>query len=172
VSYLVQVIADLRQALDEVEKQLTRADPSADSLTDLESTLEGVRAKLLAFVKQVDEARERSEQVDLAQVIAGLRQALDDVDKQLTKGDPPADALEDFKSTLDGLRTNVLAFINAGDSADYHGAVHTFRLARTTQTCQNILTGFVDGTISDDTPGFDKFRSTIHEMLERLDTLS
>ncbi len=108
---------------------------------------------------------------DLAQVIAGLRQALDDVEKQLTKGDPPADALEDFKSTLDGLRTNVLAFINAEDSADYHGTVDTFRLARTTQTCQGIFTGFVDGTISGDTPGFEKFRATIVETLERLDAL-
>jgi hypothetical protein len=49
--------------------------------------------------------------------------------------------------------------------------VNNFRLARTTQTCQNILTGFVDGTISAATPGFDKFCSMIDETLERLDTL-
>ena len=167
MSDLVQVIAGVRKALDEVETRLTGADPSADALADLESALYGCGTKLVAFMKMVDEARALSEQADLAHVIAGLRQALDDVDQQLTKGDPPAEALEDFKSTLDGLRTNVLAFINAGDSADYHGAVNTFRLARTTQTCQNILTGFVDGTISTTTPGFDKFHSTISEMLER-----
>ncbi|UCD23814.1 MAG: hypothetical protein JSW51_12375 [Gemmatimonadota bacterium] len=109
---------------------------------------------------------------DLAQVVSGLRQALDDLEKQLAKENPPADALEDFKSTLDGIRTHVLAFINAEDSADYHGTVNTFRLARTTQTCQNILTGFIDGTINTKTPGFDKFYSTVEETLEKLGALS
>ncbi len=106
---------------------------------------------------------------DLGQVTAGLRQALDDVEAQLTKGDPPAAALEDFKSALDGIRTSVLAFINAADSADYHGSVNAFRLLRATQICQNVLTGIIDGTITAETPGFDKFGSTVDETLDRLD---
>ena len=171
MSDLAPLIAGVRQALDEVEKRLAGADLSADALIDLESVLNRAGAGMVRFIKKVDEARAESERADMTHVIADLRQALDEVDKELTKGDPPADALEDFKSTLDGLRTNVLAFINAADSADYHDSVNTFRLTRTTQTCQNILTGFVDGTISTTTPEFDKFRSTIEETLERLNAL-
>jgi hypothetical protein len=107
---------------------------------------------------------------ELIQVTDGLRKALDDLEQQLTKSDPPAAALEDFKSTLDSIRTSVNAFINAEDSADYHGSVRAFRLLRTTQICQNVLTGIVDGTITTVTPGFDKFRGTVAETLERLET--
>ncbi|UCG89219.1 MAG: hypothetical protein JSW71_12040 [Gemmatimonadota bacterium] len=105
---------------------------------------------------------------DLAKVTASLRKALDDVEAQLTKGDPPAGALEDFKSVLDGIRTNVIAFVKAADSADYFGTVNSFRLLRATQICQNVLTGLVDGTISAKTPGFEKFQATISDVLERL----
>jgi hypothetical protein len=107
---------------------------------------------------------------ELTQVTDGLRKALNDLEQQLTKSNPPAAALEDFKSTLDGIRTSVNAFINAEDSADYHGSVRAFRLLRTTQICQNVLTGIIDGTISPTTPGFDKFMGTVDETLERLET--
>jgi hypothetical protein len=107
---------------------------------------------------------------ELTQVTAGLRKALDDLEQQLGKSNPPAAALEDFKSTLDGIRTSVNAFINAEDSADYHGSVRAFRLLRTTQICQNVLTGMIDGTIAATTPGFDKFIGTVNETLGRLET--
>jgi hypothetical protein len=106
---------------------------------------------------------------DIGHVTLGLRKALDDVETQLTKGDPPAAALEDFKSALDGIRTSVLAFINATDSADYHGSVSALRLLRTTQICQNVLTGFFDGSITPTTPGFDKLAATVAETLDKLD---
>ncbi len=107
---------------------------------------------------------------EITQVTDSLRKALDDLEQQLTKSNPPAAALEDFKSTLDGIRTSVNAFINAGDSADYHGSVRAFRLLRTTQICQNVLTGMIDGTITPITPGFDKFMQTVNETLERLES--
>lgn len=107
---------------------------------------------------------------ELTQVTDGLRKALNDLEQQLAKSDPPAAALEDFKSTLDGIRTSVNAFINAKDSVDYHGSIRAFRLLRTTQICQNVLTGIIDGTISPKTPGFDKFMGTVEETLERLET--
>ena len=106
---------------------------------------------------------------EITQVTVGLRKALDDVETQLTKGEPPAAALEDFKSALDGIRTSVLAFINAADSADYHGSVNALRLLRTTQICQNVLTGIVDGSITPSTPGFDRLTATVAETLAKLD---
>jgi hypothetical protein len=105
---------------------------------------------------------------DLSQVTVGLRKALDDVEAQLVKGDPPAAALEDFKSALDGIRTSVIAFVRAANAAEYHETVHSFRLLRATQICQNVLTGLVDGTITAATPGFDKFLATVADTLEKL----
>lgn len=108
---------------------------------------------------------------ELHQAVSELRQALDDIEAELTQQDPPAAALEDFKVTLDNVRTNVLAFLTAADSADYYGFVRKFRLRRAAQVCQAVLSGIVDGTIDPDTPGFDRFRSTVEETLERLERL-
>jgi hypothetical protein len=104
----------------------------------------------------------------LAQVTAGLRKALDELETQLTGGDPPAAALEDFKSALDGIRTSVIAFVKAANAAKYYETVNSFRLLRATQTCQNVLTGLVDGTITPNTPGFDKLQESLAETLQRL----
>ncbi len=106
---------------------------------------------------------------ELSQVTAGLRKALNDVDAQLTIGDPPAAALEDFKSALDGIRTSVIAFVRAKNAAEYYETVHSFRLLRATQICQNVLTGLVDGTINAKTPGFDKLQTTVADTLQQLE---
>ncbi len=108
---------------------------------------------------------------ELSQVVRALRPALDDIQSQLIQPQVSAVALEDFKVTVDGVRTSVLAILTAADPADYHIFVREFRLRRAAQVCQNVLSGLVDGTITGETPGFDKLRSTVDETLERLEQL-
>jgi hypothetical protein len=105
---------------------------------------------------------------ELTEVVRRLRQALDDMEAELKQEDPPLAALEDFKVVLDSVRANVLSFVDAADPAAYHRLVRRFRLRRASQICQTVRSGIVAGTITTDTPGFAKFRSTVQETLTRL----
>lgn len=108
---------------------------------------------------------------DLKAVVVELTQALDDIELHLAK-QPSASVLENFKVMLDDVRTTLLATLTATDPADYHAFIRKFRLRRAAQVCQNVLSGLVDGTINDDTPGFDRLRSTVEETLEGLEKLA
>ena len=107
--------------------------------------------------------------IELSDVLLTLRQALNDVESEISRPEVSPAALEDFKVVVDSVRTSVLAILTAADPADYHSFVRKFRLRRGAQACQNVLSGLVDGAISEDTPGFDRFRSTVDETLEHLE---
>ena len=104
---------------------------------------------------------------ELKSVVGDLTHALDDIESHLTKQPSPS-ALEDFKVVLDGVRTSLMAILTVTDPADYHAVIRKFRLRQAAQVCQNVLYGLVDGTINDDTPGFDRLRSTVEETLDGL----
>lgn len=100
-----------------------------------------------------------------------LAQVLDDLESQISGGDPPPAALEDMKSNLDGVRTGVLAFISAGGDADYEKHARRYRLKRAAQVCESVLTGIDDGNITPQTRGFERLRSTAAETLEMVEKL-
>ena len=106
---------------------------------------------------------------ELSKVVRALGPALDAIESQLTRPQVSVAALEDFKVTVDSVRTSVLAILTAADPADYRSFVREFRLRRAAQVCHNVLSGLVDGTITADTPGFDQLRSTVDETLECLE---
>lgn len=98
-----------------------------------------------------------------------LRDALDDLERELTDKDPSSAGLEDFKAKLDRVRTTVLATLAADDPSDYQRYIQRFRLRRATQVCQGVLFGLLDGTVSADTSGMSGLRSTIAEILPKLE---
>ena len=105
---------------------------------------------------------------ELARAVNTLRRALDDLEAKL-KGPNLSDAaLEDFKVTVDDVRSNVLAVLTAEDSRDHRSNVRKFRLLRGEQICRQVLLGLVGGNIPPDSPEFETLDSTVGEVLDRL----
>ena len=108
---------------------------------------------------------------ELKKEVRALREALDAFETGIGDGPVSDAALEDFKMTVDTVRTTVLAMMTADDPDDYENFVHNYRLRRGAQVCQSVFSGLVDGTIYPETPGYDQLRSTVQETLARLDRL-
>jgi len=106
---------------------------------------------------------------ELRRSISSLRDALSDLEVGLNDTDRSSADLEDFKAALDGARTTVLAVLAAAGPSDYQKLVRRFRLQRATQVCQCVLYGVLDGTISGQTSGIARLRSTVDEMLRKLE---
>ena len=102
---------------------------------------------------------------EISSVIFELNSAVDDIESKAAQGDMSGAALEEFKVSLDGIRTTVLALLTATDVADYKDFVRKFRLRRAAQVSQNVLSGIVDGTITTETPGFEQLLATVDETL-------
>ncbi len=108
---------------------------------------------------------------ELKKEVLALRQALNEFELQLGPESVSAVALEDFKVTVDSVRTSVLAMLTATDPADYRNFIRKYRLRRAAQVCQNVFSGLVDSTVDCHTPGFDRLQSTVDETLARLEEL-
>ncbi len=107
----------------------------------------------------------------LDQVLKELTQSLGDIEGRLLWDDLPVAALEEFKVTIDTVRTSLLAFLTASSPADYNSSLQTLRLRRAAQVCQNVFAGVIDGTISGAASGFTKLQSTVDETLAKVEDL-
>jgi len=108
---------------------------------------------------------------ELQRAIATLDRDLASLESQLQRGQvADTAALEDFKATLDGVRTTVYAVVDAKTSNDV-SSVRQLRLRRGAQLCQNVSFGLRDGTISDRTPGLKLLRFAVEQTIVRLDAL-
>ncbi len=108
---------------------------------------------------------------ELSDVVAVLRTALNEIESDLVDSAFSGPALEDFKSAIDNVRTNVLAILTADDPSECHNFLRKFRLRRAAQISQNALAGLVDGSITADTPAFEMFHTTVDETLARVERL-
>ena len=109
---------------------------------------------------------------DLRSEVRALAQALEGFEAFLAEGPVSADQVEDFKATVDSVRTSVLAMLNTADPSDYRGFVRSYRLRRAAQVCESVLGGLAEGVISRETAGFAEFESTVEETLARLNEMS
>lgn len=109
---------------------------------------------------------------ELSQEVRAVREALDRLESELGPDPVSAAKLEDFKATVDSIRTSVLAMVTAENPADYDSFIRKYRLRRAAQICQNVLSGLVDGTIDVLAPRFDRLQSTVTEILPRLEELA
>ena len=105
---------------------------------------------------------------EMRSVVDQLKSALDDVEKESTHDHMSRVAMEEFKVTVDTVRTSVLAMLDAADPTNYHDYLRRFRFRRANQVCQNVLSGLIDGTITPETPALDELRATVDETLERI----
>ncbi len=108
---------------------------------------------------------------ELSQEVLALRRALDNFEAKCGDDDVPPGALEDFKVTVDSIRTSVLAMLTADDPAEYRNFIRNYRLRRAAVVCQSVFSGLIDGTIDRRTPGFGRLQSTVDETLEQLEAL-
>ena len=108
---------------------------------------------------------------ELTQEVQALRRALDNFEAKCGADSVPPGALEDFKVTVDSVRTSVLAMLTAEDPSEYRSFIRNYRLRRAAVVCQSVFSGLIDGTIDHRTPGFDQLQSTVEETLEQLDAL-
>jgi hypothetical protein len=83
----------------------------------------------------------------------------------------PTDALEDFKVTVDSIRTSVLAMLTAENPEEYRSFIHKYRLRRAAVICQSVFSGLIDGTIDRNTPGLEQLQGTVDETLARLEEI-
>ena len=109
---------------------------------------------------------------ELSQGVRAVREALDRLESELGPDPVSAAKLEDFKATVDTVRTSVLAMVTAENPADYRSFIRKYRLRRAAQVCQSVLSGLVDGTIDILGPGLDRLQSTVAETLPRLEELA
>ncbi len=109
---------------------------------------------------------------ELSQEVRAVREALDRLESELGPDPLSAAKLEDFKATVDSIRTSVLAMVTAENPADYRSFIRKYRLRRAAQVCQNVFSGLVDGTIDAHAPGFDLLQSAVTETLPRLEELA
>jgi hypothetical protein len=107
---------------------------------------------------------------ELRDSISKLRDALSDLEGDLSDSERSSADLEDVKAALDGTRTTVLAVLAAAKPSDYQMFVRRFRLKRATQVCETLLVSVLDGSTSHRTPGIDRLRSTVDDVLRKLDT--
>lgn len=107
---------------------------------------------------------------ELRRAVDQLRQSLDAIEPVLAEEGRASD-LEHFKATLDRVRVNVQAIRSAINPTQYPEAVTKFRLRRTAEICQRVLSGMSDHTITRQTPGFDRFRSVVEQTLEGIERL-
>lgn len=105
---------------------------------------------------------------ELAKAVQTLRSAVDDLEPKLEGSGLSMAALEDFKATVDAVRTSVLATLTGDNAADPRANLHKFRLRRGQQICRQVLSGLADGTIPHDSPELETLDSTVGEVLDRL----
>ena len=105
---------------------------------------------------------------ELRNVVDQLKSALEDLEKGSTREHMSRVAMEEFKVTVDTVRTSVLAMLTAADATHYDNYLRRFRLRRANQVCQTVLSGVLDKTITPETPALDVLRATVDETLERI----
>ena len=84
----------------------------------------------------------------LAELVVQLRSVLSTIDAQLGRAQAPPEGLEDLKSAVDTLRTNVWAILSAGRSSHYKGFVERFRLRRANEVLRATLDDIDTGAVT------------------------
>lgn len=98
-----------------------------------------------------------------------LRMSLDAIEPFLTDPKAPRADLEDFKSTLDRVRTNVQAISSADSPTDHTELVNRFRLRRAAQISRGVLADLAKGTIGTDMQGLEQLCVSVSSTLQQLE---
>jgi hypothetical protein len=77
----------------------------------------------------------------LLQQLVTLRNLLDEVDARLARASAAPEGLEDLKSSVDTLRTNMWAILSAGHGTSAQVRVERLKLRRAIETVQAVRAG-------------------------------
>ncbi len=119
-------------------------------------------------------------EVNVSAVLAGLRHdhvrtlprrlesiktELAAIEKEVLAADAPIKLLEEFKLTLDHVRTNIWAVFNPAEPNARRRVVAHFRLRRMADMCRQVLADLGDGTITAASPDFEELRAILERLI-------
>jgi hypothetical protein len=107
----------------------------------------------------------------LSQQVATIRNMLDNLDAQLSKASAPPEGLEDLKSTVDNLRTNVWAILSASKSTNYQSLVERFRLRRAIEVTRGLVSDIETGKTTALQPEHVELQILTQQLVERIGRL-
>lgn len=106
------------------------------------------------------EDRERT----LTRRLEGIKTELSIIESEVLAADAPLPLLEEFKLTLDHVRTNVWAVFNPAEPEARRRVVAHFRLLRMADMCGQVLADLQDGTITAASPDFEQLRAVLQRL--------
>jgi hypothetical protein len=83
-----------------------------------------------------------------AEQIATLNAALQAIERRVTSGEVTADALAEFKSSVDDMRLRLWGLLSAGSANDYRAFQERFRLRRAKEICRGLENDLRNGAMS------------------------
>ncbi len=83
-----------------------------------------------------------------AEQIATLNTTLQAIESRVASGEVTADALAEFKSSVDDMRLRLWGLLSAGSANDYRAFQERFRLRRAKEICRGLETDLKNGGMS------------------------
>lgn len=114
-----------------------------------------------------------AQQKELIEQIHQLKQALEEMEKQIHTGEVPLAVLEDFKSAVDHIRTTVWAVVSTAQDKQYELAnnIARFRVKRAIDICHRIISDIDIHELTVDSPELVQFNNALKQAVERINRL-
>lgn len=100
----------------------------------------------------------------LTRRLESIKTDLATIETEVLAADAPVRLLEEFKLTLDHVRTNIWAVFNPADPKARRRVVAHFRLLRMADMCRQVLADLEDGTITAASPDFEELRAVLQRL--------
>lgn len=100
----------------------------------------------------------------LARRLESIKTELATIETEVLATDAPVRLLEEFKLTLDHVRTNVWAVFNPAEPEARRRVVAHFRLLRMADMARQVLADLEDGTITAASPDFEQLRAVLQRL--------
>lgn len=83
-----------------------------------------------------------------AEHVTTFNECLQSIEAHVASGEVPANAVADFKSSVDDLRLRLWSVLGAGSANDYRGFQERFRLRRAKEICLGLEDDLQAGALS------------------------
>ncbi len=112
----------------------------------------------------------------LAERLTEIKDALEEIERELEQGGIGREGLEDFKAAVDHIRLSVWAMLTAVPSDDPDGParidtkqlVARFRLSRADDICRGVLADIAAGLIRPGSPDLNGLHATLRQTTEQV----
>ncbi len=97
-----------------------------------------------------------------------LKDALETIEREVVRGEPTRECLEDFKLAIDHTRVSVWAILTAAQTGGHQSIVAKFRLKRATEICRHLIGDINSGLIAADDPELLQFQAAVEDAAGRV----